>query len=54
MITVCDLAHEELDAIQRLHWSTPDPVPAGTPDAFDEAYDQLEGRVRALAARLAS
>ncbi|MBI1351221.1 MAG: metalloregulator ArsR/SmtB family transcription factor [Actinomycetales bacterium] len=54
VITVCDLAHEELGVPHELHWSIPDPVRAGTDAAFDAAYDEIEGRVRALAPRLAS
>ncbi|MBM0123540.1 arsenate reductase/protein-tyrosine-phosphatase family protein [Pimelobacter simplex] len=52
VITVCDLAHEELGAAARVHWSVPDPVAAGTRAAFDRAYDELAGRVRLLAPRL--
>ncbi|KHL17063.1 protein-tyrosine-phosphatase [Mumia flava] len=52
VVTVCDLAHEELAVPNDLHWSVPDPVRIGTPAAFDTAYDELEGRVTALAARL--
>lgn len=54
VITVCDLAHEELEVPYELHWSIPDPVRVGTDAAFDAAYDEIEGRVRALAPRLAS
>lgn len=54
VITVCDLAHEELAVPNELHWSVPDPVRVGTEAAFDAAYDEIEGRVRALAPRLAS
>lgn len=54
VITVCDLAHEEADVPHQLHWSVPDPVSVGTPEAFDAAYDEIEGRVRALVPRLAS
>ena len=54
MITVCDLAHEDLSVPHTLHWSIPDPVRVGTESAFDAAYDEIEGRVRALAPRLAS
>jgi protein-tyrosine-phosphatase len=54
VITVCDLAHEELGVPHELHWSIPDPVRVGTDAAFDAAYDEIEGRVRALAPRLAS
>lgn len=52
VITVCDLAHEELGARADLHWSVPDPVPVGTVAAFDRAYDELTRRVSDLAARL--
>jgi protein-tyrosine-phosphatase len=54
VVTVCDLAHEELAVPNELHWSIPDPVRVGTPTAYDEVYDEIEGRVAALAARLAS
>lgn len=54
VITVCDLAHEELDVPHDLHWSIPDPVRVGTTKAFDAAYAEIQGRVRALAPRLAS
>ncbi len=53
-MTVCDLAHEEPTVPGELHWSLPDPVRVGTPEAFDAAYDELEIRVTALASRLAS
>jgi protein-tyrosine-phosphatase len=29
VVTVCDLAHEELAEATAVHWSIPDPVPAG-------------------------
>jgi protein-tyrosine-phosphatase/DNA-binding transcriptional ArsR family regulator len=46
VITVCDRAHEELAPdLDRLHWSIPDPVPAGTRAAFDAARDELEQRI---------
>lgn len=49
VVTVCDRAHEELDPDDdRLHWSVPDPVPAGTPAAFDAALDELRARVEAV------
>lgn len=51
VITVCDRAHEELDrAIDRVHWSIPDPVPSGTRAAFDAARDDLETRITDLLA----
>jgi protein-tyrosine-phosphatase/DNA-binding HxlR family transcriptional regulator len=52
VITVCDLAHEELGQLAALHWSVPDPVPAGDPASFDAALDELGRRVRQLAPRL--
>jgi protein-tyrosine-phosphatase len=30
VVTVCDLAHEELGRLSQLHWSIPDPVRVGT------------------------
>lgn len=52
VVTVCDRAHEELDLPVDLHWSVPDPLLAGTPDAFDLAFEDLERRVGELAPRL--
>jgi protein-tyrosine-phosphatase/DNA-binding HxlR family transcriptional regulator len=52
IITVCDLAHEELGGLAALHWSVPDPVPSGSPDSFDAALDELSRRVGQLAPRL--
>jgi len=52
IITVCDLAHEELGEARAVHWSIPDPVPAGDPDSFDTALAQLADRVGRLAPRL--
>jgi len=52
VITVCDLAHEELGRAAALHWSVPDPVPAGDPGSFDAALTQLADRVGRLAPRL--
>jgi protein-tyrosine-phosphatase len=52
VVTVCDLAHEELHDPDALHWSVPDPVLAGDPASFDAAVTELAGRVRALAPRL--
>jgi ArsR family transcriptional regulator, arsenate/arsenite/antimonite-responsive transcriptional repressor / arsenate reductase (thioredoxin) len=57
VVTVCDRAHE--DAATRrglpagtaaLHWSVPDPVIAGRPEAFAEAVTMLQERVDSLAA----
>lgn len=49
VVTVCDLAHEELGEVSQVHWSVPDPVAAGTRAAFDHAYDELATRVHLLA-----
>ena len=53
VITVCDLAHEELRGFAALHWSVPDPVPSGDAGSFDTALDELSRRVGQLAPRLA-
>ena len=52
IVTVCDLAHEELAEATAVHWSIPDPVPAGDPGSFDAALAQLADRVRRFAPRL--
>jgi ArsR family transcriptional regulator, arsenate/arsenite/antimonite-responsive transcriptional repressor / arsenate reductase (thioredoxin) len=54
VVTVCDLAHEELGAHAAVHWSVPDPVPAGDPGSFDAALTELDRRVTRLAPRLAA
>jgi len=54
VITVCDMAHEELGARAAVHWSVPDPVPAGDPASFDAALTELRHRVEHLAPRLAA
>ncbi len=54
VITVCDRAHEELGGLAALHWSVPDPVPAGDAASFDAALDELSRRVGQLAPRLAA
>lgn len=49
VVTVCDRAHEELDPEDGwLHWSVPDPVPAGTEAAFDSVVTELDQRIDAL------
>lgn len=53
VVTVCDLAHEELSDIDRLHWSVPDPVRKGSDDAFDAAYEEIAARISSLVPRLA-
>ena len=54
VVTVCDLAYEELGALALVHWSVPDPVPAGDPATFDAALAELADRVSRLAPRLAA
>jgi protein-tyrosine-phosphatase/DNA-binding HxlR family transcriptional regulator len=49
VVTVCDLAHEEIGGLAAVHWSVPDPVPAGDPDCFDAAVAELDDRVTRLA-----
>lgn len=52
VITVCDSAHEELPALQGIHWSVPDPIRPNTPAAFEHAYDDITRRISNLAPRL--
>lgn len=52
VITVCDLAREELGPRAAVHWSVPDPVPAGDPGGFDAAVTDLARRVERLAPRV--
>jgi len=52
VVTVCDLAREELGHQAAVHWSVPDPVPAGDPVSFDAAVAELSYRVERLAPRL--
>ncbi len=54
VITVCDLAHEELGRQAAVHWSVLDPVPAGDPASFDQALAELSHRVERLAPCLAA
>jgi ArsR family transcriptional regulator, arsenate/arsenite/antimonite-responsive transcriptional repressor / arsenate reductase (thioredoxin) len=54
VVTVCDMAREELGRLAAVHWSVPDPVPAGDPGSFDAALADLGQRVGRLAPRLAA
>lgn len=55
VVAVCDSAHEELGpAPDRLHWSVPDPVRAGTDAGFERAYEDLEARVDRLVAAVST
>ncbi|MGH9285411.1 MAG: ArsR family transcriptional regulator, partial [Acidimicrobiales bacterium] len=54
VITVCDRAHEALGPSaapygRALHWSVPDPVPAGSKAAFAAAAGQLADRILRVA-----
>ncbi|WP_246365759.1 arsenate reductase/protein-tyrosine-phosphatase family protein [Kibdelosporangium persicum] len=49
IVAVCDNAHEQLAHQDRLHWSVPDPVRAGTDEAFEQAFRDLADRVNRLA-----
>lgn len=49
VITVCDQAHEEIDARPEwLHWSIADPVVRGTRQAFDTAVAEIRERIDLL------
>jgi protein-tyrosine-phosphatase len=48
VITVCDRAHEQAGLDAWLHWSIPDPVADGAPEAFDAVVDELRARIRAI------
>jgi protein-tyrosine-phosphatase len=52
IVTVCDLAHEELGTLAAVHWSVPDPVPSGDPASFDAALEELSSRITRFAPRL--
>ncbi|MGI8448698.1 MAG: metalloregulator ArsR/SmtB family transcription factor [Streptosporangiaceae bacterium] len=54
VVTVCDRAREELAHLGAVHWSVPDPVPAGDPASFDAALADLSHRVERFAPRLAA
>lgn len=51
IISVCDRANEAgvPEARTRLHWSVPDPVPAGNASAFRSAFADIAGRMERLA-----
>jgi ArsR family transcriptional regulator, arsenate/arsenite/antimonite-responsive transcriptional repressor / arsenate reductase (thioredoxin) len=54
IVTVCDLAHEELNGLAAVHWSVRDPVPGGDPAGFDAALAELAAWVGRLAPRLSA
>jgi protein-tyrosine-phosphatase len=53
VVTVCDVAHEELSDLRPetrvLHWSIPDPSAAPSPSAFDIALRRIVARIESLA-----
>lgn len=55
VVTVCDMAHEELSGLESstqrslLHWSIPDPAEAATAESFDAALELLRERTARLA-----
>jgi ArsR family transcriptional regulator, arsenate/arsenite/antimonite-responsive transcriptional repressor / arsenate reductase (thioredoxin) len=48
------MAHEELGQRPAIHWSVPDPVPAGDPGSFGAVLAELGQRVERFAPRLAA
>jgi ArsR family transcriptional regulator, arsenate/arsenite/antimonite-responsive transcriptional repressor / arsenate reductase (thioredoxin) len=54
IVTVCDLAHEELGGLAAVHWSVRDPVPGRNPAGFDAALAELAAWVGRLAPRLSA
>ena len=54
IVTVCDLAHEELGERATLHWSIPDPVRIGDDHAFDQAFERIARRIHEFAPHLAA
>jgi protein-tyrosine-phosphatase/DNA-binding HxlR family transcriptional regulator len=54
VVTVCDRAREELGRLAAVHWSVPDPVPAGDADSFDAALAELGHRIERFAPALAA
>ncbi|MBK8460864.1 MAG: ArsR family transcriptional regulator [Micropruina sp.] len=49
VIAVCDRAYEELDAPE-VHWSIADPAVTASRSGFEQAYDDITGRITRLAA----
>jgi protein-tyrosine-phosphatase len=54
VVTVCDRAREELGQLAAVHWSVPDPVPAGDAGSFDAALAELGHRIERFAPTLAA
>jgi ArsR family transcriptional regulator, arsenate/arsenite/antimonite-responsive transcriptional repressor / arsenate reductase (thioredoxin) len=51
VVAVCDNAHEQLGsrALDRLHWSVPDPARDPTPEVFERVFDDISTRIDRLA-----
>lgn len=54
VVTVCDRAHETIAEVGALHWSVPNPGLVGSEEAYEAAFAELDGRVHALAPRVAA
>jgi len=54
VVTVCDIAHEEIRNAGRLHWSVADPALVGTDAAFDATVADLTPRIDTLARHTAA
>lgn len=54
VVTVCDRAHETIAEVGALHWSVPNPGLVGSKEAYEAAFAELDGRVHALAPRVAA
>lgn len=52
VVTVCDIAHEELTGLGDVHWSVPDPLRLGTDEAFENAFNDISARINDLAPRV--
>ncbi|XVQ16136.1 helix-turn-helix domain-containing protein [Spirillospora sp. CA-255316] len=48
VVAVCDNAYEDLQQAPALHWSVPDPVRAGTDEAFEAAFADIAARIDRL------
>jgi protein-tyrosine-phosphatase len=53
VVTVCDVAHEELHSlpgdVRLFHWSVPDPATSRSRSAYEEALTQITSRIEAFA-----
>jgi protein-tyrosine-phosphatase len=49
VVTVCDRADDELDGVDHLHWSIPDPAAHGKVADFERAFAAITARIDHLA-----